>query len=514
MCGVVGIAGKAPVNQLLYDALTMLQHRGQDAAGIITCHQGRLYLHKDNGMVRDVFHTRHMRALIGNYGIGHVRYPTAGSSSRAEAQPFYVNSPYGISLAHNGNLTNADDIKQDLFSSDLRHINTDSDSEVLLNVFAHEMQKSGKVAPSEQDIFDAVSRVHKRCAGAYGVVALITGHGLVGFRDPHGIRPLIYGSRQTEAGETEYIIASESVAITSLGFKVERDIAPGEAIFINQQGELFMQQCAEQPQYRPCIFEYVYFARPDATLDGISVYKSRLKMGVKLAHKILREWGEQHDIDVVIPIPDTSRTSALELANILGVTFREGFMKNRYIGRTFIMPGQQQRKKSVRQKLNPVELEFKDKNVLLVDDSIVRGTTCEEIIQMARDSGAKQVFFASAAPMVRYPNVYGIDMPAKSELIASGRTVEEVREMIGADRLIFQDLDDLKDAVRTQKVPHIQEFDCSVFDGVYVTPGIDEQYLLKLEQDRNDSAKSKKDPYIDLNVDAASVDMTGIREHA
>lgn len=464
MCGVVGIAGKSPVNQLLYDALTMLQHRGQDAAGIITCQDGRLYLRKDNGMVRDVFHTRHMRALVGHYGIGHVRYPTAGSSSSAEAQPFYVNSPYGISLAHNGNLTNADEIHKDLFNTDLRHINTDSDSEVLLNVFAHEMQKCGKVSPSEQDVFNAVKRVHERCKGAYGVVALITGHGLVGFRDPKGIRPLIYGSRLLETGQKEYIIASESVAITALGFKVERDIEPGEAIFIDADGVLHTQQCAINPVYRPCIFEYVYFARPDATLDGISVYKARLKMGEKLAYKILREWGEQHDIDVVIPIPDTSRTSALELANILGVKFREGFMKNRYIGRTFIMPGQQQRKKSVRQKLNAVELEFKDKNVLLVDDSIVRGTTCEEIIQMARDAGAKQVFFASAAPMVKYPNVYGIDMPVKSELIASGRTVEEVREIIGADRLIFQDLEDLKDAVRTKKVPNITEFDCAVFD--------------------------------------------------
>lgn len=514
MCGVVGIAGKSPVNQLLYDALTMLQHRGQDAAGIITCHEGRLYLRKDNGMVRDVFHTRHMRALLGNYGIGHVRYPTAGSASSAEAQPFYVNSPYGISLAHNGNLTNAGDIHKDLFNTDLRHINTDSDSEVLLNVFAHEMQKCGKVNPSEQGVFSAVARVHERCKGAYGVVALITGHGLVGFRDPNGIRPLIYGSRLNEKGETEYIIASESVAITSLGFKIERDIAPGEAIFINANGELFTQQCAAEPVHRPCIFEYVYFARPDAIIDGISVYKSRLKMGEKLAHKILREWGEQHEIDVVIPIPDTSRTSALELANILGVKFREGFMKNRYIGRTFIMPGQQQRKKSVRQKLNPVDLEFKGKNVLLVDDSIVRGTTCEEIIQMARDSGAKQVFFASAAPMVKYPNVYGIDMPAKAELIASGHTVEEVRRMIGADRLIFQDLDDLKAAVRTTKVPNVTEFDCAVFDGIYVTEGIDAAYLDRLERSRSDSAKKKKDNYIDVNVDAASVDLTGIREDA
>ena len=512
MCGVVGIAGKSPVNQMLFDALTMLQHRGQDAAGIVTCHNGRLFLRKDNGMVRDVFHTRHMRALLGNYGIGHVRYPTAGSSSSAEAQPFYVNSPYGITLAHNGNLTNASDIHDDLFKTDLRHMNTDSDSEVLLNVFAHELQKRATLAPTPDDIFYTVKRVHERCKGAYGVVTMITGHGIVGFRDPNGIRPLIYGSRLTEQGEMEYIIASESVAITSLGFKVERDIEPGEAIFINAKGELFAQQCAEAPRYRPCIFEYVYFARPDATIDGISVYKARLKMGEKLAKKILQEWGTEHDIDVVIPIPDTSRTSALELANMLGVKFREGFMKNRYIGRTFIMPGQQQREKSVRQKLNPVELEFKGKNVLLVDDSIVRGTTCNEIIQMARDSGAKNVFFASAAPMVKYPNVYGIDMPAKAELIASHRSVEQIRHIIGADRLIFQDLDDLKDAVRTSKVPAVTEFDCSVFDGVYVTGDIDEQYLDTLEQSRSDLAKKDKDGYIDVNIDAASVDLSGIKE--
>jgi amidophosphoribosyltransferase len=511
MCGVVGIAGKTAVNQMLFDALTMLQHRGQDAAGIVTCHEGRLFLRKDTGMVRDVFHTRHMRALQGNYGIGHVRYPTAGSSSSAEAQPFYVNSPYGITLAHNGNLTNAEEIHDDLFKTDLRHMNTNSDSEVLLNVFAHELQKLGKLSPAADDIFNVISRVHERCRGGYAVVTMITDQGLVGFRDPNGIRPLIYGSRETEQG-MEYIIASESVAITALGFKVERDIEPGEAIFIDMDGNLFSQQCAAASRYRPCIFEYVYFARPDATIDGISVYKARLKMGEKLAQKILREWGDEHDIDVVIPIPDTSRTSALELANMLGVKFREGFMKNRYIGRTFIMPGQQLREKSVRQKLNPVELEFRGKNVLLVDDSIVRGTTCNEIIQMARDSGAKKVFFASAAPMVKYPNVYGIDMPAKSELIASNRSVEEIREIIGADRLIFQDLEDLKGAIRTTKVPELQEFDCSVFDGVYVTGDIDEAYLDTLQKSRNDSAKSKKDGYIDVNIDAASVDLTGVKE--
>ncbi|MES2918227.1 MAG: amidophosphoribosyltransferase [Pseudomonadota bacterium] len=489
MCGIVAIAGKTPVNQALYDALTVLQHRGQDAAGIVTCHNGRLFLRKENGMVRDVFHTRHMMRLIGNYGIGHVRYPTAGSSSSAEAQPFYVNSPYGITLAHNGNLTNAHEIARDLFRTDLRHINTDSDSEVLLNVFAHELQAQNKFNPSEDDIFAAVTQVHRRCKGAYAVVAMITGYGIVGFRDPNGIRPIIFGERDTDGGK-EYIVASESVAITSLGFRVVRDLAPGEAVFINAEGQLFTRQCAENPVFSPCIFEYVYFARPDSIIDNISVYKARLRMGERLAQKILREWGE-HDIDVVIPIPDTSRTSALELANQLNVKYREGFMKNRYIGRTFIMPGQGQRRKSVRQKLNPIELEFQGKNVLLVDDSIVRGTTCKEIIQMARDAGANKVYFASAAPAVKYPNVYGIDMPAKAELIAAGRTDDEVCDMIGADRLVYQDLDDLIAAAREGN-PHIERFDCSVFNGDYVTGDIDDAYLDALQSARSDAAKKRK----------------------
>ena len=489
MCGIVGIAGKSAVNQSLYDALTVLQHRGQDAAGIVTCHNGRLYLRKENGMVRDVFHTRHMMRLIGNFGIGHVRYPTAGSSSSAEAQPFYVNSPYGITLAHNGNLTNANEIARDLFREDLRHINTDSDSEVLLNVFAHELQALGKLNPTEEDLFKAVTAVHRRCKGAYAVVAMVTGYGIVGFRDPNGIRPIMFGERDTADGK-EYIIASESVAITSLGYRVVRDLAPGEAVFINSKGELFTHQCAENPVLKPCIFEFVYFARPDSIIDNISVYKARLRMGERLANKILRDWGE-HDIDVVIPIPDTSRTSALELANQLNVKFREGFMKNRYIGRTFIMPGQNQRKKSVRQKLNPIELEFHGKNVLLVDDSIVRGTTCKEIIQMARDAGARKVYFASAAPAVKYPNVYGIDMPSKSELIAYGRTEEEVCTMIGADRLLYQDLDDLIAAAQEGN-PHIDGFDCSVFNGEYVTGDIDDDYLDALQASRNDAAKKRK----------------------
>jgi len=495
MCGIVAIAGKSAVNQALYDALTVLQHRGQDAAGIVTTEGGRLFLRKENGMVRDVFHTRHMLRLAGNFGIGHVRYPTAGSSSSAEAQPFYVNSPYGITLAHNGNLTNAKELAEDIYRADLRHVNTDSDSEVLLNVFAHELQARGKMSPSIDDIFAAVASVHRRCKGAYAVVSMITGHGIVGFRDPHGIRPAIFGERDTPLGK-EYIIASESVAITSLGFRVVRDLLPGEAVFLSMDGKIHTRQCAENPSYTPCIFELVYFARPDSIIDNISVYKARLRMGERLAQTIQRDFADLH-IDVVIPIPDTSRTSALELANHLNVKYREGFMKNRYIGRTFIMPGQGQRKKSVRQKLNPIELEFQGKNVLLVDDSIVRGTTCREIIQMARDAGANKVYFASAAPAVKYPNVYGIDMPAKDELIAYGRTEQEVCELIGADALIYQKLDDLIAAAREGN-SDITDFDCSVFTGEYVTGDINEAYLDDLQASRNDSAKSGNTRVVDI----------------
>lgn len=495
MCGIVAIAGKSAVNQALYDALTVLQHRGQDAAGIVTTEGGRLFLRKENGMVRDVFHTRHMLRLAGNFGIGHVRYPTAGSSSSAEAQPFYVNSPYGITLAHNGNLTNAKELAEDIYRADLRHVNTDSDSEVLLNVFAHELQARGKMSPSIDDIFAAVASVHRRCKGAYAVVSMITGHGIVGFRDPHGIRPAIFGERDTALGK-EYIIASESVAITSLGFRVVRDLLPGEAVFLSMDGKIHTRQCAENPSYTPCIFELVYFARPDSIMDNISVYKARLRMGERLAQTIQRDFSDLH-IDVVIPIPDTSRTSALELANHLNVKYREGFMKNRYIGRTFIMPGQGQRKKSVRQKLNPIELEFQGKNVLLVDDSIVRGTTCREIIQMARDAGANKVYFASAAPAVKFPNVYGIDMPAKDELIAYGRTDQEVCELIGADALIYQKLDDLIAAAREGN-NDITDFDCSVFTGEYVTGDINEAYLDDLQASRNDSAKSGNTRVVDI----------------
>lgn len=487
MCGIVGIAGKSNVNQSLYDALTVLQHRGQDAAGIVTCENGRLFLRKDNGTVRDAFRASHMQRLIGNMGIGHVRYPTAGSSSSSEAQPFYVNSPYGITLAHNGNLTNTTELSRDLFRADLRHINTDSDSEVLLNVFAHELQCLNKLSPEPDDIFSAVAAVHRRCKGAYAVVAMITGYGLVGFRDPYGIRPVVFGKKETPSG-TEYMIASESVALSSLGFTLVRDIAPGEAVFIDTAGCLHTRQCADKPKLTPCIFEYVYLARPDSIMDDISVYKARMRMGEKLAEKIKREWPD-HDIDVVIPIPDTSRTSALELAKSLKVDYREGLIKNRYIARTFIMPGQGQRKKSVRQKLNAIDLEFRDKNVLLVDDSIVRGTTCKQIIQMAREAGAKKVYFASAAPEVKYPNVYGIDMPAANELIAHDKSVDEIKKLIGADKLIYQDLADL---IASAKVgnPHIKNFDCSVFDGNYVTGDIDGNYLKKIENLRNDYSKS------------------------
>lgn len=490
MCGIIGIVAKSPVNQMLYDGLTVLQHRGQDAAGIVTSEDHRLFLRKANGMVRDVFHTRHMLRLKGNMGIGHVRYPTAGCFSSAEAQPFYVNSPYGITLAHNGNLTNAEELKRELFIEDRRHINTDSDSEVLLNIFAHELDTSAKLKINPSDIFNAVKAVHKRCRGAYAAVAMINGDGMVAFRDPHGIRPVAFGRRQTDQG-MEYIVASESVAIDALGFDLVRDVAPGEAIYIDAAGALHTSQCAENAELSPCIFEHVYFARPDSIIDGVSVYKARLRMGKYLAEKILRVFPE-HDIDVVLPIPDTSRTAALELSYALGVKYSEGFIKNRYIGRTFIMPGQKQRKKSVRQKLNAIELEFKGKNVLLVDDSIVRGTTSQQIIQMARDAGANKVYFASAAPPVRYPNVYGIDMPAAEELIGHNRDEQQIAEAIGADRLFYQDLDDLIKAVR-KKVPGIKHFDTSVFNGEYVTGDIDETYLAHIEAMRNDEARKESD---------------------
>lgn len=489
MCGIIGVVGKNPVNQLLYDGLLVLQHRGQDAAGIATCEGSTFHMHKGNGMVQDLFQTRHMRSLKGNAGIAHVRYPTAGSSSAAEAQPFYVNSPFGIVLGHNGNLTNAAQLTQEMFRQDLRHINTNSDSEVLLNVLAHEIEHTAHNSLLNADmVFEAVAGVHRRCRGAYAVVAMIANFGLLAFRDPNGIRPLVIGRHDSENG-VEYVVASESVALDVLGYTLVRDVEPGEAVFIDMDGNFFSRQCAENPQLHPCIFEYVYLARPDSVIDGISVYQTRLHMGESLAEKIHREWSHL-DIDVVIPIPDTSRPSALQLANALNLTYREGFIKNRYIGRTFIMPGQALRKKSVRQKLNPIGMEFKGKNILLIDDSIVRGTTSRQIVQMARDAGANKVYFASAAPPVRFPNVYGIDMPSRDELLATGRTDEEICAEIGADALIYQDLDALVADVRLSN-PDIEVFDCSCFDGNYVTGDIDEAYLANIEAARGDETKDK-----------------------
>lgn len=507
MCGVVGIVGKSNVNVQLYDALTMLQHRGQDAAGIMTCHQGQLNQRKDTGLVRDVFQPRHMERLVGTMGVGHVRYPTAGSSGPSLAQPFYVNSPYGICLAHNGNLTNSEELLKHVFNTDLRHVNTDSDSEILLNVFAHELHIQHKLRPEPEDVFAAVRRVHSRCRGAYAVVGMIAGHGVFAFRDPHGIRPLVFGRRETALGD-EYMIASESVALDVLGFTLERDVAPGEAVFIDAGGRLHSRQCAENTELVPCIFEQVYFARPDSLMDNISVYKARLRMGERLAEKILR-LRPDHDIDVVIPVPDTSRVAAQGIAETLGVKFREGLMKNRYIGRTFIMAGQGQRKKSVRQKLNPVRLEFQGKNVLLVDDSIVRGTTSWEIVQMAREAGAAKVYMASAAPPVRYPNVYGIDMPSVDELIAHGRNVDEIAREIDADWLIYQDLDDLI-ASAQEGNPRIKRFDCAVFNGEYITGDVDKNYLDRLAASRNDGALMARNG----NVGAERDEVIGLHNTA
>ena len=488
MCGIVGILSttKKDVGLYIYDALTIIQHRGQDAAGITTASKGRFCMRKGNGLVKNVFRTHDMENLVGDMGIGHVRYPTAGSSSEAEAQPFYVNSPYGIAFAHNGNLTNAEALSKEIFEQDLRHLNTNSDSEVLLNILASEIAEEQKHRINENDIFKAVTKLHIRVRGAYAAIGMIPGYGIFGFRDPHGIRPLILGERTTKNG-TKYMLTSESVSLTALGFKITRDIKPGEAIVIDRNGKVHSHQCSENSILSPCIFEFVYFARPDSIIDNISVYKSRLRMGEKLAEKIKLQWTKE-DIDVVMPVPDTSRTAALQLANELGLKYREGFIKNRYIARTFIMPGQKQRKKSVRQKLSAIELEFKDKNVLLVDDSIVRGTTSQEIVQMARAAGAKKVFFASAAPPVRYPNVYGIDMASKNEFVAHNKTTDEVCKTIGADKLIYQNLEDLIWSVQ-QGNPDILSFDCSCFDGNYLTKDIDTSYLDNLEALRSDKAK-------------------------
>jgi len=486
MCGIVGIVGQSEVAGLLYDGLTVLQHRGQDAAGIATADGGKLHVHKGNGLVRDVFDAKSMALLDGRVGIAHCRYPTAGSEGSDEAQPFYVNSPFGIALAHNGNLTNTEALRREVFEQDRRNVNTESDSEVLLNVFAHELDTQKALTPDA--VFAALEGVNRRAKGGYAVVCTVLGLGLVAFRDPHGIRPLVLGKRATAAGE-EYIVASESVALDVLGFERVRDVEPGEGIVVTARGELFSRQCAPAEAHTTCIFEYVYFARPDSMIENISVHKARMRMGVTLGEKILRERPD-HDIDVVIPIPDTSRDSALEIANVLGVKYREGFIKNRYVGRTFIMPGQGERAKSVKRKLNPIPLEFRNRVVLLVDDSIVRGTTSKQIVQMARDAGAKKVYLASAAPPVRYPNVYGIDMPSSEELVAHGRSEKEIEQLLGCDWLIYQDLSDLEAAVAGPKFPG-RKFDSSCFNGEYVT-GIDADYFERLRQLRSDEAKKKR----------------------
>ena len=506
MCGLVGILGNEGVNQALYDGLTVVQHRGQDSAGIMTSDGDRVYLRKDNGLVRDVFHTRHMVQLQGSMGVGHVRYPTAGSDSRAEAQPFYVNSPFGIALGHNGNLTNADVLRDELFRQDLRQLNTSSDSEILLNIFAHELREAigeSSLRAAPEDIFNAIGGVFRRCNGAYAVIAMVVGVGIVAFRDPCGIRPLVYGTQEVD-GETSHIFASESVAMDVIGYHLVRDIQPGEAMLIDLNGKVHSSICAETKKHTPCIFEYVYLARPDSIIDDIPVYKSRINMGRKLGQKLKNEWSD-HDIDVIIPVPDTSRTAALEMAKVLKISYREGFIKNRYIGRTFIMPGQAERKKSVRQKLNAIASEFNGKNVLLVDDSVVRGTTSQKIIELAREAGAKKVYFASAAPPVRYANVYGIDMPSRTELVANNRSIDQVCEEIGADKLIYQDLDDLIDAVRECN-PAIESFDTSCFDGEYVTGDVSVSYLKAVDELRKDEAKGIDSNELDLS------DVTEVQE--
>lgn len=471
MCGIVGVISNAPVNQLIYDALLLLQHRGQDAAGIVTMQGTKCFMHKARGMVRDVFRTRNMRALPGVVGLGQVRYPTAGNAyNEEEAQPFYVNAPFGIVLVHNGNLTNAHVLRKELFDVDRRHINTDSDTEVLLNVLAHELEKAARDLPLTSDaIFRAVSGVHRRVKGSYAVIALIAGYGLLAFRDPFGIRPLSFGCSEMPGGK-EVMVASETVAIEGTSHQVIRDVSPGEAIFVDLAGNIESRQCADHPSLHPCVFEFVYLARPDSVIDGISVYQARLNMGESLAQRVISTI-PPNEIDVVIPIPESSRPSAMQLAQRLGKPYREGFVKNRYVGRTFIMPGQGARKKSVRQKLNAIGLEFKDRNVLLVDDSIVRGTTSKEIVQMARDAGARKVYMASAAPPVRFPNVYGIDMPTNKELIAHNRTLEEIREFIGADALIYQDVEAMKRVVG-QLNPAVVGFEASCFDGHYITGNV------------------------------------------
>ncbi len=492
MCGIVGVTAKTPVNQLIYDALLLLQHRGQDAAGIVTMQGTKCFMHKARGMVRDVFRTRNMRALPGQVGLGQVRYPTAGNAySEEEAQPFYVNAPYGIVLVHNGNLTNAQALKAELFDIDRRHINTESDTEVLINVLAHELERVARDLPlTPEHVFQAVAAVHRRVRGSYAVIALIAGQGLLAFRDPYGIRPLCFG-RSASDGDEQIMVASESVALEGTGHQLVRDVAPGEALFVDTQGRVHTQQCAESPLLHPCMFEYVYLARPDSVLDGISVYHARLNLGETLAQRVISTL-PPNEIDVVIPIPESSRPSAMQLAHRLGKPYREGFVKNRYVGRTFIMPGQGVRKKSVRQKLNAIGMEFKGRNVLLVDDSIVRGTTSKEIVQMAREAGANKVYMASAAPPVRYPNVYGIDMPTKEELVAHNRTIEEVRVFIGADQLIYQDVDAMKRVVGALN-PAISGFEASCFDGEYITGAFSDADVAALQGRRGDASDEEDD---------------------
>ncbi|KAG8904510.1 amidophosphoribosyltransferase [Tulasnella sp. 403] len=495
MCGVLGLLLHDPDAQAateIYDGLSLLQHRGQDACGIVTCGaKGRLYQCKANGMVRDVFDSKSLQPLVGSMGVGHVRYPTAGSSAHAEAQPFYVNSPYGIVFAHNGNLINTDNLKQFLDADAHRHINTDSDSELLLNIFANNLQKTGKFRINEEDIFTAIGDLMQDCKGAYACVAMLAGFGIIAFRDPNGIRPVGFAKRRGASGGTDYVCSSESVVADASGFGSWEDVQAGEAIIITRTS-FSRRRLVAGATFAPDIFEYVYFARPDSVLDGVSVYRSRMAMGVNLAREVDRVLREKDmKVDVVIPVPDTSRVAALELAQILNLPYREGFVKNRYVGRTFIMPGQQMRKKNVRKKLNAMALEFSDKVVLLVDDSIVRGTTSKEIIQMAKDAGARKVIFASCAPPIRYSNVYGIDMPSRTELVAHGRTEEQIAEYIGADVVIYQTLPDLIDSVQ-QLNTTLDGFDCSVFNGFYVTGHVDETYFAHLERLRSDNAKMKQ----------------------
>ena len=485
MCGIVGMVGSAPVNQDIYDALLLLQHRGQDATGIATAEaNGVMHNAKAQGMVREAFRTRDMRALLGNVGLGHVRYATKGTASNEEEmQPFYVNAPYGIILIHNGNLTNTRELTADMAQRDRRHLNSSSDTELLLNVLAGELQNTTSTVDLDPErVFEAVARTHERIEGAYAVIAVIAGYGLLAFRDPFGIRPLILGRRPSTVdgahGKDEWVVASESLVLENGDYEVVREVKPGEAVFITNDGELFSKQCATAATLAPCAFEYVYLARPDSVMNGISVYESRLRMGDRLADTIAKHV-PMDKIDVVMPIPDSSRPAAMEVARKLGIEYREGFYKNRYVGRTFIMPGQAVRKKSVRQKLNAMSTEFQGKNVLLIDDSIVRGTTSKEIIQMARDAGAASVTFASAAPPVRHPHVYGINMPSRHELIAHGRTIPEIAEELGCDHLVYQEVEDLKAAIIEGSV--LTDLDMSCFDGRYVTGTVSDEYLAWVE---------------------------------